>query len=312
MGPALMENRDGLVVDACLTRADGHAERIAALHMIEPRAERPERITLGADKGYDVEHFVNELRSLNIAPHVAAKVKGSAIDGRTTRHAGYKLSQVIRKRIEEVFGWPSPPPACASPDTEGSAASDGSSPSPWPPTPDPTAKAPGAGLMIAKPGPQSVSHAPRRTAQRPTAGQNVPQIPGSAGTACADHPAFPQPARWSLTEDRSRTARLSIAMRDDNLHRLISLDEGRGHAPGLFHDLDLRKPRQEFFPEYAQLQFGQAVADAAVDAEAEGQVLAGPLAVDDVGVRVLDHLIVPVAGRVPHDDLVALPDRLAA
>ena len=105
MGPALMENRDGLVVDACLTRADGHAERIAALHMIEPRAERPERITLGADKGYDVEHFVNELRSLNIAPHVAAKVKGSAIDGRTTRHAGYKLSQVIRKRIEEVFGW---------------------------------------------------------------------------------------------------------------------------------------------------------------------------------------------------------------
>ena len=105
MGHALMENRHGLVVDACLTHADGHAERIAALHMIEPHAERTGRITLGADKGYDVEDFVNELRSLNVAPHVAAKVKGSAIDRRTTRHTGYKLSQVIRKRIEEVFGW---------------------------------------------------------------------------------------------------------------------------------------------------------------------------------------------------------------
>jgi len=105
MGHALMENRHGLVVDACLTQADGHAERIAALHMIEPRADRPGRITLGADKGYDTEDFVNELRALNVAPHVAAKAKGSAIDGRTTRHAGYKISQVIRKRIEEAFGW---------------------------------------------------------------------------------------------------------------------------------------------------------------------------------------------------------------
>jgi transposase len=105
MGHALMENRHGLVVDACLTQADGHAERIAALHMIEPRADRPQRITLGADKGYDAEDFVNELRSLNVAPHVAAKARGSAIDGRTTRHAGYRASQVIRKRIEEVFGW---------------------------------------------------------------------------------------------------------------------------------------------------------------------------------------------------------------
>ena len=105
MGHALMENRHGLVVDACLTGADGHAERIAALHMIEPRADRPRRITLGTDKGYDAEDFVSELRSLNVAPHVAAKIKGSAIDGRTTRHAGYKISQVIRKRIEEAFGW---------------------------------------------------------------------------------------------------------------------------------------------------------------------------------------------------------------
>ncbi len=73
--------------------------------MIEPRGDRPVRVTLGADKSYDTRDFVNELRSINVAPHVAAKVKGSALDGRTTRHAGYKISQVIRKRIEEVFGW---------------------------------------------------------------------------------------------------------------------------------------------------------------------------------------------------------------
>jgi hypothetical protein len=63
IGRGLMENRHGLLVDACLTRADGHAERVAALHMIEPRADRPTAITLGADKAYDTEDFVNELRS---------------------------------------------------------------------------------------------------------------------------------------------------------------------------------------------------------------------------------------------------------
>jgi transposase len=107
MGHALMENRNGLVVDACLTEANGHAERIAALHMIEPRAERPKPITLGADKAYDVEDFVNELRSMNATPHVAQNAKGrsSMIDGRTTRHSGYAVSQRIRKRIEEAFGW---------------------------------------------------------------------------------------------------------------------------------------------------------------------------------------------------------------
>jgi transposase len=105
MGHALMENRSGLIVAACLTRADGHAERVAALAMIEPRADRPARITLGADKGYDAEDFVNELRSMNVAPHVAAKTRSSAIDGRTTRHAGYRASQIVRKRIEEAFGW---------------------------------------------------------------------------------------------------------------------------------------------------------------------------------------------------------------
>jgi transposase len=107
MGHALMENRNGLVVDACLTEANGHAERIAALHMVEPRADRPTPITLGADKAYDAEDFVNELRSMNATPHVAQNMNGraSAIDGRTTRHAGYIVSQRIRKRIEEVFGW---------------------------------------------------------------------------------------------------------------------------------------------------------------------------------------------------------------
>ena len=107
IGHALMENRNGLLVDACLTLADGHAERVAALHMIEPRADRSQAITLGADKGYDAQDFVNELRSMQVTPHVAQNTSGrrSAIDGRTTRHGGYAVSQRIRKRIEEAFGW---------------------------------------------------------------------------------------------------------------------------------------------------------------------------------------------------------------
>lgn len=107
IGHGLMENRSGLLVDACLTPADGHGERVAALHMIERYADRPGRITLGADKGYDAQDFVNELRSMNVTPHVAQNVSGrrSTIDGRTTRHAGYAMSQRKRKRIEEAFGW---------------------------------------------------------------------------------------------------------------------------------------------------------------------------------------------------------------
>ena len=107
MGHGLMENRHGLLVDACLTRADGHAERVAALHMIEPRAERSQAVTLGADKAYDAEDFVNELRSLKVTPHVAQNTSNrrSSIDRRTTRHGGYPVSQRIRKRIEEAFGW---------------------------------------------------------------------------------------------------------------------------------------------------------------------------------------------------------------
>jgi Transposase DDE domain len=107
IGHGLMENRHGLLVDTCLTPADGHAERVAALAMIEPRADRPRAITLGADKAYDAEDFVNELRSMTVTPHVAQNTSGrsSAIDARTTRHGGYAVSQRVRKRIEEAFGW---------------------------------------------------------------------------------------------------------------------------------------------------------------------------------------------------------------
>src|SRR5438105_13302333 len=81
--------------------------RIGALQMIEPRAERPQAITLGADKAYDAEDFVNELRSMKVTPHVAQNIRGrsSAIDGRPTRHGDYTVSQRIRKRTEEAFGW---------------------------------------------------------------------------------------------------------------------------------------------------------------------------------------------------------------
>ena len=97
-----------LAVDARLTEASGHAERIAALDMIEPRADRPTTITLGADEAYDPQDFVNELR-LDERRAVRSTRTGeggqSAIDGRTTRHAGHAVSQRIRERIEEVFGW---------------------------------------------------------------------------------------------------------------------------------------------------------------------------------------------------------------
>lgn len=107
IGHGLMENHSGLLVDACLTQADGHAERVAALHMIEPYADRPRPITLGGDKGFDSADFVNELRSMNVTPHVAQNTtnRRSTIDGRTTRHPGYAVSQRIRKRIEEAFSW---------------------------------------------------------------------------------------------------------------------------------------------------------------------------------------------------------------
>ena len=105
-GHVLMENRHGLVVNARLTQADGFAERTAALEMLEALPEGP-RVTLGADRGYDTEDFVEECRALDVTPHVAQNTtnRSSRIDGRTTRHAGYAESQKKRKRIEEIFGW---------------------------------------------------------------------------------------------------------------------------------------------------------------------------------------------------------------
>jgi len=107
MDHALMENRNGLIIGAVTTRASGHAERLAALALIEPHAERPQPVTLGADKGYDAGDFVMELRDKAVTPHIAQNTKGrrSAIDRRTTRHSGYAVSQRIRKRVEEAFGW---------------------------------------------------------------------------------------------------------------------------------------------------------------------------------------------------------------
>ncbi len=107
MGHALMENRNGLIVGAVATRASGHAERLAALHLVGPHAERPQRVTLGGDRGFDTQDFVAELREVNVTPHVARNTanRRSANDGRTTRHPGYAVSQRVRKRIEEAFGW---------------------------------------------------------------------------------------------------------------------------------------------------------------------------------------------------------------
>ena len=101
-----MENRHGLVVEGCLTPATGYGERAAALEMAK-RAATSGRITVGADKGYDTRGFVQAVRLLGVTPHVAQNTwrRASAIDGRTTRHAGYEVSQQKRKRIEEVFGW---------------------------------------------------------------------------------------------------------------------------------------------------------------------------------------------------------------
>jgi transposase len=107
IGHGLMENRSGLIIDARLTRVSGHAERLAALDMVQHVADRPLAVTLGADKSYDAADFVEELRTLNVRPHVAQNTnrRRSAIDRRTTRHPGYAASQRIRKRIEEAFGW---------------------------------------------------------------------------------------------------------------------------------------------------------------------------------------------------------------
>lgn len=113
LGHALMENRNGLIVDAQATHATGTAEREAALAMIERTRKPGKRVTLGADKLFDAASFTGELRARKITPHVAingsvsktGKVRKTLVDKRTTRHEGYGVSQRIRKRIEEAFGW---------------------------------------------------------------------------------------------------------------------------------------------------------------------------------------------------------------
>lgn len=113
MGHALMENRNGLAVAGDLTHATGTAEREAALDLVDAHRPRPRRITLGADKAYDVAAFVTALRARAVTPHIAidgnvrksGKPRATEIDRRTTRHVGYRISQVIRKRVEEIFGW---------------------------------------------------------------------------------------------------------------------------------------------------------------------------------------------------------------
>lgn len=106
-GHVLMENRSGLILDVLVTQATGTAEREAALVLLDRRQTPRQRVTLGADKGYDTRAFVEELRRREVTPHVAQNVSGrrSAIDRRTTAHPGYAVSQRIRKRVEECFGW---------------------------------------------------------------------------------------------------------------------------------------------------------------------------------------------------------------
>lgn len=107
VGYALMENGNRLIVDAVATRASGHAEHLAALHLLVPHTERPQPITVGGDNNYDTRDFVAKLREINVVPHGAPNVSGRrlAIDGRTTRHPGYDMSLRVRKRIKRAFGW---------------------------------------------------------------------------------------------------------------------------------------------------------------------------------------------------------------
>jgi transposase len=106
MGHLLTENRNGVIVSAMLTQADGYAERAAALAMVE-EVPGKRRITLGGDRGFDTEEFVASCRTRNVTPHVAQNTtnRASRIDARTLRHVGYEISQRKRKRIEECFGW---------------------------------------------------------------------------------------------------------------------------------------------------------------------------------------------------------------
>jgi transposase len=106
LGHVVMENRHGLVVGCQVTHADGHGERDAGRDLMS-RIHRKMKVTLGADKGYDTADFVADMRSQDVTPHVAQNNsrRRSAIDERTTRHPGYRLSQIIRKTVEHPFGW---------------------------------------------------------------------------------------------------------------------------------------------------------------------------------------------------------------
>lgn len=104
LGHVLMENRNGLVVNTHFTQATGTAEREAAVMMCD-EIPGSHRVSLGGDKNYDVREFVRELREMKVTPHVAKKDRGTALDGRTTRHPGYEVSQSKRKAVEEIFGW---------------------------------------------------------------------------------------------------------------------------------------------------------------------------------------------------------------
>jgi transposase len=107
-GHAMMENRSGLLVDVRVLEANGKAEREAALAMLDDASRGNAPATLGADKGYDTKDFVASCRERGVTPHVAKNEharRSSAIDGRTTRHPGYRASQILRRRIEQVFGW---------------------------------------------------------------------------------------------------------------------------------------------------------------------------------------------------------------
>jgi hypothetical protein len=126
MGHVLMENRNGLAVDAALTQATGTAEREAALTMLDRcKSKRP--ITLGADKAYDVTDFVDALSTRKVTPHIAVqatlsklgKVRKTAVDEQTRRCPGYEISQRVRKRIEEIFGWIKKPGGLAKANVRG-------------------------------------------------------------------------------------------------------------------------------------------------------------------------------------------------
>lgn len=104
LGHILIDNRHGLIAGEQVTTADDSAEADAATQLVDDLGGS-QRITLGADKGYDRQGIVQDLRDRNVKPHVACKPKGSAIDGRTTRHAGYAMSIHVRRRVESIFGW---------------------------------------------------------------------------------------------------------------------------------------------------------------------------------------------------------------